>query len=78
MKLAIATIVLLLPVLSLAGDYYSTRLASQLTYFSAIAYESQQLIESWSCPMCKGIDFVNAKVVTNDSNSVYGYVGYSP
>lgn len=78
MTLTIATIVLLMPLLVLGGDYYSTRLASQLTYFSAIAYESQESIEGWSCPMCKGIDFVSAKVVSNDSNSVYGYVGYSP
>lgn len=44
MRLPIATIVLLLPLLALAGNSYSTRLASQLTYFSAIAYESQESI----------------------------------
>lgn len=64
--------------LSISADPYRTKLASRLTYFSAIAYESQDAIESWACPFCTGISFLHPKVVSNDSNSVYGFVGYSP
>lgn len=78
MVLARLSLLLLLAVFAVSSDPYRTKLASRLTHFAAIAYESQWLIESWTCEFCKGIEFKDAKVVYNDSNSVYGFVGYSP
>jgi hypothetical protein len=78
MILAKLSLLLLLVVFAASSDPYRTKLASRLTHFSAIAYDSQELIEKWTCDYCKGIEFKDAKVVYNDSNSVYGYVGYSP
>jgi predicted lipase len=76
MKL-IALLLLLLLTLTVQQQYNSP-LAYRLTHLSAIAYEPQALIESWTCELCAKVKVLHAKVVTNDSNSVYGYVGYSP
>lgn len=57
MVLTKLSLLLLLAVLAASSDPYRTNLASRLTHFSAIAYESQALIESWTCEFCKGISF---------------------
>ncbi len=61
----------------LSAAPYRTSLASKMTKLSAISYESQAIIESWSCDLCKDVPLVDVKVVQNDSNSVYGYIGFS-
>lgn len=77
-KMKLIALLLLLLTLT-TQQQYNSPLAYRLTYLSAIAYEPQALIESWTCELCgKVVKVVNAKVVTNDTNSVYGYVGYSP
>ena len=44
MILAKLSLLLLLAVFAVSSDPYRTQLASRLTHFSAIAYESQELI----------------------------------
>jgi hypothetical protein len=78
MRMGKIALVLALVGVVLAADAYSSRLAARMTHFSAIAYESEVLIENWTCDLCNGISFLSAKVVFSSSNSVYGYVGYSP
>ena len=78
MKLSYLTLLVLLTVHIVSFSPYHTKLASRLTYHSAITYEDEASIISWTCDKCKGIDFVSPQIVKNDTNSVFGYIGYSP
>jgi predicted lipase len=75
--MSVAKVVAALLILTLIScDPYRTKLASQLTYISAISYETQAAIESWNCNHCSKIKVLQPKVVSN--GSVYGFTGYSP
>jgi hypothetical protein len=59
-------------------DYYSTSVAKKLTQFAAITYESESTILSWNCDLCQTVKLIDQIIVKNDSNSVFGFVGYAP
>lgn len=71
-------LILLLVNLVCCQDFYQTKLAKRLTQFSAITYESESSILNWNCDLCLRIPFSNVAIVKNDSNSVFGVIGYSP
>lgn len=68
---------LLLIALVSSQDYYYTPLAKKLTQIAAITYESETSITNWDCEYCKLAVLTDQSIVKNDSNSVFGIIGYS-
>lgn len=72
----VRTIITLLLVLQTFSAPYRTKLASQLTYLSAIAYRPSSAITSWNCDLCYYIKVLHPKIVSN--SSIFGFTGYAP
>lgn len=71
------TLFVLLLGISQCQDYYSTKLAQRMVQFSAISYEPESDILNWNCTLCRNISFLEPKVVKNNTNSVFGFIGMS-
>jgi len=71
-------LLLLLATLVSSQDYYSTSVAKKLTQIAAITYLPEDSILSWNCDLCSEVALTDQSIVKNDSNSVFGIIGYSP
>lgn len=61
-----------------ASFAYNTKLASELTHYSAITYEDASAITSWSCELCQKFTLLSPTIVQNATGNIFGYVGFSP
>lgn len=71
-------LLVLLCYLVYSQNSYSTKTAKHLTELAAISYESESSILNWNCNLCGIVPFQEPQIFKNDSNSVFGFVGYSP
>lgn len=77
MKIQILVLSLFL-LFNISQQAYSSSIASQLAYMSAISYESQATINAWNCSKCSVHRLVNTKAFSNTSSDIQGFTGYSP
>ena len=71
------SLLLLLTLLVVSQANYEPKLAHELAYMSAIAYESISSINAWSCGYCKSYPVQHVKAFNNAGGDLQMFTGYS-